>query len=47
MKCHTYNIKQFGVARPGKTKKDKANGSQRFHPNRRIWDDKEKRWLKI
>jgi hypothetical protein len=35
-----------GVMRPGKTRADKANGSQRFHKNRRVWDGSSRSWVK-
>lgn len=38
---------QHGVFRPGKTAVDKARGVQRFHKNRRTWDDREHRWVKV
>lgn len=38
--------KDVGVARPGKTLKDKARGVNRMCPNRRIWDDKTNCWVK-
>lgn len=37
---------RYGVFRPGKTKADKANGSQRFHKNHRVWDSSSRSWIK-
>lgn len=43
-RTHQNCISHYNVARPGKTAIDKANGSQRFKPNRRVWDGKG--WVK-
>jgi hypothetical protein len=38
---------QTGVFRPGKTARDKARGVNRTVPNRRIWDDRAKAFVKV
>ena len=38
---------EYGVGRPGKTACDKANGHIPYQKNRRMWDDKEKAWVKV
>lgn len=35
------------IMRVGKTAKDKANGTQRFHKNRRVWDNGSRTWVKV
>ena len=35
---HSICIEQTGVARPGKTKRDKANGHVPYRPNRRFYN---------
>lgn len=32
--------------RTGKTAKDKANGHVAYKKNRRVWDDKDRKWFK-
>ena len=44
---HHIMMNVYGRFRPGKTSKDKARGVQRFGKNRRIWDAKERRWVKV
>lgn len=37
----------LGVARPGKTKRDLANGMIPHRKNRRVWDNGSKTWVKV
>jgi hypothetical protein len=43
---HDFCIEETGVARPGKTARDKANGHVPYKKNRRIWDSNDRLWVK-
>lgn len=43
---HDICIDRTGIARPGKTARDKANGHIPYKKNRRIWDRADKVWVK-
>ncbi len=43
---HSTCLDKLGVARAGKTAKDKANGHVPYTKNRRVWDDKAHSWVK-
>jgi hypothetical protein len=44
---HLNCIEKTGVARPGKTARDKARGHIPYRTNRRIWDREAREWVKV
>lgn len=46
-RTHANCIEVYGVARPGKTERDKAKGHIAGKKNRRIYDAREQRWVKV